>query len=154
EHRRLGDLEELAVVAERTALEGLQEDVDRLFPARATALELETEALELVWLIAAPESDVEPAAGQEIQGGDLLGDHQGMVERHDDDGRPDADARGLRRDVRGKLRRPREIAVGREVMLGEPDVAEAEVFGRLGDLDSSRVDLLRGPRGRRLHQEK
>src|SRR4029450_10014429 len=53
EHHRLGDLEELAVVAEGPALEGLQEDVDRFLPSRPAALELEAETLELVRLVAA-----------------------------------------------------------------------------------------------------
>ena len=59
EHHGLRDLEELAVVAEGPALERLQEDVDRLLPPRAAALELEAEALELVRLVAAPQADVE-----------------------------------------------------------------------------------------------
>src|SRR3989442_5647642 len=39
------------------------------------------------------------------------------------------------------------------MVLGEPDVAEAERLGGLGDLDAPRVDLLRGARRRRLHQQ-
>ena len=46
---------------------------------------------------------------------------------------PTRSARRLGRDVRGELQRPREIAVRREVVLGEPDVAEAERLGGLGD---------------------
>src|SRR5207248_2073573 len=42
EDRRLRNLEELAVVAEWPALERLQQYVDRLLPARASALELES----------------------------------------------------------------------------------------------------------------
>src|SRR2546428_13872264 len=64
EHRGLRDLEELPVVAEGLAAEGLHQNVERLLPARAAALELEAEALELVGLVAAPESDVEAPAGQ------------------------------------------------------------------------------------------
>src|SRR5438270_290943 len=48
----------------------------------------------------------------------------------------------LRRDVGRELGRTGEIAVGREMVLGEPDVAEPERLGRLGDLDPARVDLL------------
>jgi hypothetical protein len=88
EHGRLGNLEELPVVAERLTGEGLQDDVDRLLPARAAALQIETEALELVGLIAAPEAGIDAPAGQEIQRRSLLGDHQGMVERHHDDAVP------------------------------------------------------------------
>jgi hypothetical protein len=103
-------------------------------------------------LVAAPEPDVEAPAGQEIQRRDLLGDHEGVVERHHDDGRAHAQVPGLRRDVRRELHRAREIAIGREVVLGEPDVAEPEGLGGLGHLDPARIDLLRGPSGRRLHE--
>src|SRR5215510_9180938 len=120
----LGKLEELPGVTERLTGEGLQDDVDRLLPARPAALQIETEALELVGLIAAPEAHIDAPAGQEIQRRNLLGDHQGMVERHYDDRGADPDPRGSRRDVGGELRRTREIPVGREVVLGEPDVVE------------------------------
>src|SRR3989442_1867875 len=103
EHRRLGDLEELAVVAEGPALEGFHDDVDGLVPALAPALELEAEPLELVVLVAAAEADVEAPAAQQVERGNLLGDHQWMVERHDDDGRAHPQPGRLRRDVRREL---------------------------------------------------
>src|SRR2546425_9213334 len=153
EHRRLRDLEELPLVAERLAAERLQDDVDRLLPPRAAALQLEAEPLELVALVAAAEPDVEAPAAEQVERRDLLGDHQRVVERHHDDGRAHSQPGGLRRDVRRELGGAREIAVGREVMLGEPDVAEPERLGRLGHLDPARIDLLRGARGRRLHEQ-
>ena len=148
-----GDLVELPVVGERLALEGLEDDVDRLLPAHAAGRQLQTEALELVVLVAAPEPDVDPAAGQQIQRGDLLGDDQRMVERDHDDGGAHPQPRRLGRDVRRELHGAREIAIRGEVMLGQPDVAEAERLGGLGDLDPAREDLLRGTRRGRLHEQ-
>src|SRR5204863_7639051 len=84
--RGLGNLEDLAVVGEGPALERLQDDVDRLLPARAAALQLESEALELVVLVAAAETDVHAAAREQIERGDLLGHDQRVMQRHDDDG--------------------------------------------------------------------
>ena len=75
------------------------------------------------------------------------------MERHDDDGGADADPGGFRGNVRRELGRAREVAVRREMMLGEPDIAEAERLGGLGDLEPARVDLFRRTRGRRLHQQ-
>jgi hypothetical protein len=90
----LGDPVELALVAERSARERLQDHVHRLLPPRAPALEPEPEALELVVLVAAAEPDVEPARGEEREGGDLLGYHQRVVERHHDDRGAHPDAGG------------------------------------------------------------
>ena len=104
-------------------------------------------------LIAASQADVHAPARQLIEGGDLLGDHERVVEGNHDDGRAHAEPRGLGRDERGELRGPREIAVGREVMLGEPDIAEGERLGGLGDVDGPRIDLLGRARGGRLHQQ-
>src|SRR2546426_169199 len=78
---------------------------------------------------------------------------QRRMKRHHDDRRAHPEPRRLRRDVGRELGRPREIAVGREVVLGEPYAAEAERLGRLSDLEPARVDLLRGARRRRLHQQ-
>src|SRR6266850_648538 len=153
EDRGLRDLEELAVVRERTALEGQQEDVHGLLPPVAARGELQAEPLELVVLIAAPEADVDPAAGQQVERGDLLGDNQRMVQRHHDDRRPDPQRGRLGRDVGGELDGAREVAVGRKVVLGQPHVAEAERLGGLRHLDAAREDLLGRPRGGRLHQQ-
>src|SRR4029450_9556998 len=85
EDRRLRDLEQLAVVGERLALEGLQNDVDGLFPAGAPPLPLEAEARGLVVLVAAAEADVDPSRRQGLERRDLLGHHQRMVQRHHED---------------------------------------------------------------------
>jgi len=148
EDRRLRDLVELAVVAERPALERLQDDVDRLVPAGAAGVELEPEPLELVVLVAAAEPDVDPAPGEEVERRDLLRGDERMVQRHDDHRGADAQPRGLGRDVRRELDRARQVAVRREVMLGQPDVPEAERLGRLRDVDAAREDLLGRSRGR------
>jgi len=105
-------------------------------------------------LVTAPEADVEAPAGEHVESRDLLGDDEGMVQGNDDHGGADAQPRRLRRDVGRELERAREVAVGREVMLRQPHVAESEGLRRLRLLDAARVNLLRGARGGRLHQQK
>src|SRR5205085_1995003 len=153
EDHRLRDLEDLSVVREGLTGKGFQDDVDRLFPARARAVELEPEALELVVLVAAAEADVHAPAREEIERRDLFGDDERMVEWDHDDGGADAQARGLGRDERGELRRTGQVAVRREVVLREPDVAKVERLRGLRHVDRARVDLLRRPCRWRLHQE-
>ena len=53
-------------------------------------VELEPEPLELVVLVPAAKPDVDAAAGQQVERGDLFGDDERMVQRHDDDRRADA----------------------------------------------------------------
>src|SRR5262249_47066666 len=150
EHGRLGNGEELSLIAERLTAERLQDHIDGLFPPVAALLELETEALELVVLVAAAEADVDAAAGQQIERRDSLRE-AGRVGRGDTDARrADAQPRRLRRDVGRELHRAREVAVRREVMLGEPDVAKAVSFGGLRDVEGARVDLRGRSHRRRL----
>src|SRR6266478_1230118 len=153
EHGGLGELEEFPVVAEGLAAERLEDDVDRLLPSPARAVQLEPQPLELVVLVAPPEPDVDAPPGEEIEGRDLFGDHERVVEGNHDDGRAHAEPRRLRRDVRRHLRGPREIAVRREVVLREPDIAVAESFCGLRDVRRPRVHLLRRARGGRLHEQ-
>src|SRR5688572_6637797 len=153
EDRGLRNLENLALVGERLAFERLHQDVDRLVPALSARIELETEALELVALVAAAEPDVDASAGEQVERRDLLGDDQGMMYREHDHRRAHPQLRGLRGDVGRELQRARQVAISGEVMLGEPRVAEAERFGGLRLLEPVRIDLRRGAGGRRLQEQ-
>jgi len=94
--------------------------------------------LELVRLIAAPQPDVETASAEDIRGSNFLGDDQRMMQRQHHDRGPDADALCLRGKMGREHQRPREIPVGREVMLRAPDAIEAEAVGGLGNFGPAR----------------
>src|SRR5579864_5491502 len=76
------------------------------------------------------------------------------MQRHHDHGGTDTDATGARRQIGRELNRPADVAVRRKVVLSQPDVAEAKLFGLLRMLDCARVHLFRGLRRGRLHQQK
>src|SRR5262245_25538771 len=153
EDARFRKLEVLALVGERLPLERLEDDVDGLVPALAPLVELEAEALELVLLVAAPEADVEAAAAHHVERRDLFRDHQWMVQGHHDDDRDYTEPRRLPGDIGRELDGAGQVAVGGEVVLGQPAAPEAERLGGLRQLDAARVDLLRGAGGGRLQQQ-
>ena len=126
---------------ERLPLECLQQNVDGLVEALPALVECVTEAVELVALIATAQADIKPAAAQEVGGGDLLEDDQGMVQRQHDDGGADTDPFGVGREVHREHQRTRQVAVRREVMLGAPDAVEAQPVGGLSHLGRSREHL-------------
>ena len=155
EHGGLGNLEVLAVIAERLAAEAQHDDVDGLLPARPALGQVLAQALELVALIAPAQAHVEAPAGEQVDGGDLLGDDQRVMQRDDDHRGADADAARLVRQVQGIGHGPRQIAVAREVVLGQPHIVEAQILGGLGDLHAALVDDLgRLGRGRLQEEER
>ena len=117
-HGGLGDPVVLALVAEGLAGQRLKDDVDGFLPARPAFAQLDPQALELVSLIAAAQAHVEASAAEQIDGGDLLGDDERMMQWYHDHGGADADPPRPVRQVQSVGQRPREQAVGREVMLG------------------------------------
>ena len=138
----LAEIVIFAVIAERFALEGQQQNIDGLVEPRPAFAEVKAQPFELVGLIAAPQPDIQPAARQQIGGGDLLRHNQGVMQRQHDDGGANPDALGLARQMRRIHQRAREIAIGREMVLRAPDAAEAQLVRRLRDLDAALENLL------------
>src|SRR5882724_12898604 len=87
---RRPQVEEAAGVGEGLLGPGLEEDVAGLVEALPVLLLRHVIAGELRRAIAAPYPDVEPAPGDDVDEGELLGQPQRMVEGQDGGGQPDA----------------------------------------------------------------
>ena len=140
---RLTDLVVLAVVRHDVVPQRCEEDRQRLVRALTRVVLRETEAAELIRLIATADADLEPPAGQVVGKGDVLGDAKRVPEREDEDRRPDADLRGLCGEPRRHHQRIRDAPVGGEVVLGDPDRIESEFLGVLCQLDEALEDRRR-----------
>ena len=117
--------------------EGLADHAERLVEALLALLELHPEAQELVRLVAAAESELEPPAAQAVDHRRLLHDPDRVVlERKDDHAGAEADPPRLAGGRRGHQQAVRHQRVPREVMLGEParPVAELVHEPHLGQL--------------------
>ena len=104
--------------------------------------------MELAGLVAAPDAEVEPAAGEQIDHRPLLGGTDRVVERQDRDGGAEADrARPLGERAREDRHRGADTVLG-EVVLGDPDAVVPELFRvrRLGEGVGIHA-LLRSPLG-------
>src|SRR5438132_2816674 len=86
--------------------------------------------MELQWLIATPEPDLQSAIGQQVGDGDVLGQAQRIPEWRHQDGLAEADARGAGAGSGNQQQRIGRIAVVGEVMLGDPYRVEAELVGQ------------------------
>ena len=104
------------------------QDVHRLLEALAILLLRHVVAAELGRTIAAADADVQTPARDDIDQRRLLGQAQRVVERQDRRRQSDADAARARRGHRRQGRRVHREAVVDEVVLGQPDLVEAELL--------------------------
>src|SRR5207237_8926291 len=119
---RVVDPIELALVAERLALPSLADDLQRLAESRL-ALAV-GHAIDVVRAndAAAADAELEAALADVIDGRDLLGDAQGMVQRKDLDGGSHPEPAGAARDRARDLTRGGDHRARRgEVDLAQPD---------------------------------
>jgi hypothetical protein len=79
--------------------------------------------------------NIDPTLAQIVEQGQLHGEADRMVERQLHDGKADADPLGAHSDGRGEQQRVVVDALTGEIMLGQPDVAEPELFGKAHLLD-------------------
>jgi hypothetical protein len=94
--------------------------------------------------VALTETDIEPAVGDDVDGGEVLGQLHGMVEWKKEQVESDADALGDRGDGgRDGDDRGRVTVVG-EVVLGEPHGVEAELLGFPDELEFVAVEIDEG----------
>jgi len=101
--------------------------------ARAALLGRHAEARKLFPLKADADAELETAAGDHINGCDVLGKADGIVKRHQEHPGCDADATGAGADGRGYGENGGKVAILDEVVLGQPNIIKAFVLGP-GDL--------------------
>ena len=121
-----------ALVRELLAAPGAQDDVERLVEDRARLVDGHAEHAVLRELVAAPHADVDAAAGDVVEQRHPLDEAQRVGEGQVDDRGADPHAPRARRQVAGQQERVARETVGREVLLGHPDVVEAERLRQLG----------------------
>lgn len=80
-------------------------------------------------------SDIDPASAQIVEQRQLDGEPHRVVEGQLHDGEADPDPLGAHRDSRGEQQRVVVDALAGEIMLGQPDIAEPEPFGKAHLLD-------------------
>ena len=156
--QRLGndpDLRDREVTAlERKPFGGPRPDQDREGLVEALpALDLgDAVALELDRAVAAADADVETAAAEDVDHRQLFGQPDRIVEGQDGGGQADPHALrahgGGRGQERGRDRQP----VLDEVMLGQPDAVEAQLFRPHDLLELAVDDVGMGHRGRSLQE--
>jgi hypothetical protein len=166
--RRLDDdvveLEVLAAMRPRAVerprlqyhLEALVEPLIRLFHRNA-------ESRELVVAIPLPDAEVDPAAGQEVYGGDLLGQQHGVVPGQGDHGGAESQGRRACADPGQQVQRGGDLTEPGEVVLDHkradvaerlrPDVVLDELSEAGPAVDVRAAPLcLRAPEKSELHQ--
>src|SRR5438309_1198795 len=142
-HARVADREEPSLVRERLRLgPRLGDDLHRLLEAVAVLLLRHVVAAELRRPVAAPEADLEPAARDDVHEGRLLGQAQRVMEGEDRRRQPDTHAPGPRGGDGGEGAGIDGEAVVDEVVLGQPDLVEAELLRPLHLLELAVHDLL------------
>ena len=80
-------------------------------------------------------ADIDPAPDQIVEQRKLDGEPHRVVEGQLHDGEADPDPLGAHRDSRGEQQRVVVDALAGEIMLGQPDIAEPEPFGKAHLLD-------------------
>lgn len=91
--------EEFSVGRYALIMEALEDERNGFRLTLAPALEIDTEAGELVGTVARAEAELESAIAQDIDKGGVLDDAHRMMQWHDHHGGAELDARGLGRKV-------------------------------------------------------
>src|SRR5262249_14461117 len=121
---------EAAMVRERRlGYERLGDDFQRLVEARVGFLERQAKAGELVPAVAFADTEIEPAAGQQIEGRGLLGEQHRVVPGQHQDGGAEAQLPGAGAEPGQEVETGRDLAEPGEVMLDEKRAVIAERLG-------------------------
>lgn len=125
-----------ALVGEALLVERLEHDVDLLFehlPVERLVRQDAAEGLDLPGVVAAPDPEDHPPVGEDVRGGEVLGEAQRVPHRADVETAADPQAPGHMREMHPQHEDVRDalVAFVLEVVLGEPQGVEAEPVHRL-----------------------
>ena len=107
----------------------LEHDLQRFLESRLGLLHGNAEAGELVVPVALADAEVEPAVGQQVERGGLLGQQHRVVPGQRHDGGAQAQRGGAGADPGQEIQRRGDLAEAGEVMLDDERAVEAEGFG-------------------------
>ena len=132
----------LALKGELLGGPGLEDDIE-VFLETAPALGVgREEGVVVLREGAAADAEVEPALADVVEGGDFLGDADGIAEGQQEHAEADADALGAAGDGGGHHDRGGEDAERDEVVFGQPDGLHAHLLRFRGDPESLLKGLL------------
>ena len=134
----------LPLVGDRAALPQALDHLDRLLHARAAVVAAQPVTDEFVFVVdrALADPDIDPAPAEIVEQRQSHRELDRMVKRQLHDGEADADALGAHRDRGGEQQRVVVDALAGKIMLGQPDIVEAEPLGG-ADLRDLLVDARR-----------
>ena len=122
----------LALVVDVLARPGTPDEIERLLQARDLLLLAHPEQLELRVEVPEPAAQAHAAVGDDVHHRGGLRHLNRVVERQQEDRRPDLDPLGPRGERRTRDQRRGQITVGHHVMLRDEDAVEAALLGYFG----------------------
>jgi len=137
-------LDVLPLEAEPFLRQAELDDVEELVEDGRRVLDPHAEAVELEFLVAGPDAELEPSVGDGVGEAGFRQQAQGVVHRQDANGAAEPDALRQRRHVRHHHQRRGAEAVVGEVVLGVPRRVEAGLVGERGLLHRGVQHLGRG----------
>ena len=133
---------------------GLLDQFDALFDPLAALLHVDAEDVELVANEAAPDTKIESALGQLVEGRPLLRHPDRIVERQHGGAGAEPDALGAAREVREEREVGREQpAVSHEMMFDDPGVVDADAVGELDLLNNAAIVRLSVAHGGQISRQ-
>ncbi len=112
-----------------SVVQALLDDLHRLVEALARLLDRDTEAVELGLAVALADTEIDAAAAQQVERGDLLGDQHRIVPRQTDHRGAEPDVAGARGEIGQHRHRGGDLALAGEVVLDHEELLEAQLVG-------------------------
>ena len=122
----------LALVGEGLVVECLHHDLELLFEQLAVGVAVDhgrAEGLHLAGVVAPPDAEDDPAAGEDVHHGEVLGQPDGVPHGQDVKAAAELDALGVLRQVLAHYQQVGDalVALPLEVVLGHPQDVEPQV---------------------------